>query len=60
MRMDICLHICLCIVCLPSDTGGQKMELDPLRLEALMIVSHHFGVEIKPWSFGRAVNALKY
>lgn len=48
MCMGICLHICLCIVCLPSDTGGQKMEMDPLRMEALMVVSHHFGGEIKP------------
>jgi hypothetical protein len=26
------LHVCLCITCIPSAYGGQKMTSDPLEL----------------------------
>ena len=41
MCMNVCLHICLCTMYVPSAFGVQKRALDPLELESQMTVSHH-------------------
>lgn len=33
MCVDVCLHVCLCIVWLPGDPAGQKRASDPFALE---------------------------
>jgi hypothetical protein len=37
------LHVCLCAICMPSSTQGQKRESDPLGLELQMVLSFHMG-----------------
>lgn len=32
-------------MCVPDAHGGQKRELDPLKLELWMVVSHYVGTE---------------
>lgn len=34
-----CMHICLCLICMPDTCRGQKR--DPLELNLHMVVSHH-------------------
>lgn len=36
-----CMHVY--VPCVPGDNRGQKMALDPLRLELRVIVSHSVG-----------------
>ena len=35
-----CLHVCLCITCMPGAHRGQKRASDSLELELQMVVSH--------------------
>lgn len=41
MLCVFCLHICLCIMYMPSAEGGQKTASDLLKLELQQVVSHH-------------------
>jgi hypothetical protein len=47
--MDIYLHICMCITCMPGFHGDQKRASDPLEPELQMVVSHHVGAGIQTW-----------
>lgn len=39
------LHVCICIVCMPSALRGRKRLLVSLELELKMVVSHHLPME---------------
>lgn len=43
-----CLHVCLCIMCMPGAHKSQKKALDPLPLELQKIVSCHVGAGNNP------------
>lgn len=39
MCMSVCLHVCVCTICVPSARGGQKNVPNPLDLELEVCVS---------------------
>lgn len=53
-----CLHVCLCIICMPLAWGGQKGELDALEMELLTVVSHYVVLRTKPRSSTRVASVL--
>lgn len=55
-----CLHVCICISCVPSALGNQKRSLCILELEVWMVVSHHVGSENQTQVFRRIVSALHH
>lgn len=46
MCISVCLHICLCVPCIPEAWKGQERTPGPLELELQMIVSHHIDAGI--------------
>lgn len=45
MYMHFCLHIYVCIMCVPGPHEVQKMLSGLLELELRMVVSHRVGAE---------------
>lgn len=43
MCMGFCLHVCLCITCMPEALGGQK-SIRSLGMELQLVVRYHVGV----------------
>lgn len=41
--MTVCLHACVCIMCVPDGLGSQKRVLDFLELELWLVVNYHVG-----------------
>lgn len=39
----LCLHVCLCIICMPCALGSQRVMVNPLDLELQMVVSYCVG-----------------
>lgn len=37
------MYVYTCTICEPGAQGGQKTASDPLELEILAVMSHHFG-----------------
>lgn len=44
-----CLPGCLCTMCVPGVSGGQKQALDPLELELQMFVNCHVDARNQTW-----------
>lgn len=45
----LCLHVCMCTLCMSGANDGQKRFLDPLEMEPQRIMSRHMGTEIQFW-----------
>lgn len=43
MYMIVCLHVCLCTVCVTDAKGDQKRVVDPLEVELQIAVCHTVG-----------------
>jgi hypothetical protein len=41
----VCMYVCIYTRCMHGTCGGQKRKLDPLKLELLIVVSHHVSSE---------------
>lgn len=41
MCMYVCLHVHMCIMCVPSTLRSQKRVLGPLVLELQVAMNHH-------------------
>lgn len=41
--MSMCMHACMCTMCVPDAWGGQKWASEPLKLELWVVVSRHVG-----------------
>lgn len=50
MCMHVCLHLCMCTMCMLGTCRGQKRPLDPLDLELWMLLSHHVETGNRTWS----------
>ena len=46
--MNICLHVCPSIMCVPGAQSGQSRVSDPLEQELQMAVSHLVGAGTVP------------
>lgn len=56
MYMNILLHVCMCITCLPGACEGQKRVSDTLELEFQRVVGLHVGSGYKIRSSARAAS----
>lgn len=43
MCMSACLHVYMCVTCVPGAHGGQKRDLGPLELDLQRVISYHVG-----------------
>lgn len=43
MCMSACLHVYMCVTCVPGAHKGQKRDLDPLELTLHIVISCHVG-----------------
>lgn len=55
----ICLHTCLCAMCVPC-WYSQKRMADPLELDLQNVVSSYVGAGIEPQFSGKAAEALNH
>lgn len=54
----MCLHVCLCDICLPGARGGQSLH--PLELELHTVLSCHVSIESNLGTLRRAASALDH
>lgn len=45
--MNFCIHVCMCTTWVFDVSRGQKKEIDALKLELSMVISHHVGAGIQ-------------
>lgn len=46
MCISACLHMCMCTMCAPHASGGQKWVSDSLELELQTVMNYHVGAGI--------------
>lgn len=56
--MDISLHVCLCVVCMPGSCGSQERKLDVLGLELQVVMSGYVVLGTEAGSFGGAARTF--